>query len=757
MARTTQRIHTGWYFTKQTIDAAAPDYAAMQAVAIPHTWNALDGQDGGADYDRGAYWYARQLKLDAIDGEIWLEFEGVSQKATVYINGAQAARHTAGFSTFRVNATPFLQVGVNELAVLADNGENTETYPQFADFTFYGGIYRNVNLISLPAKHFALDNHGAPGLKVTPELCADGSAKITLCAAGAKADGCTYRFAIAEADGTPVFEQCSETESTVALLATPHLWQGRSDPYLYTATAQLVCGDAVCDTVSLRFGVRSFHVDPNEGFILNGVKTPLRGVSRHQCREDKGWAISDEDMKQDMELICEMGANTIRLAHYQHSQYFYDLCDEYGVVAWAEIPFISNFMENPAAKANTLLQMRELVLQSRHHASICFWGISNEITISGDENPALIENQRELVRLCNELDNTRLTALANLSVVEMDSVENTLTDVVGYNHYFGWYVGDASENGPWLDEFHAKYPDIPVALTEYGAEGNYNLHSETPQVRDYSEEYQCVYHEAMLDTFATRPYLWGTYVWNMFEFGCDMRDEGMVKGRNNKGLVNFSRTVKKDAFYLYKAWWTQQAFVHVCGRRFAQRCGETSIKVYGAVVDAVELRIDGAVHARVSGSHVFAFAGITLSLGEHTIEAVGYCAGVKTCAETITLQGVAQPNPAYSMPEDDLTGDGVTNWFDPDYQGSPLTFDPDYYSIKDTIGEVIEHPEAHALLTGMFASMAGGAGGAAPKMNKGMLRMIGNMTFEGIAKMAGKRMPPEALAQINSVLQTIKK
>ncbi len=758
MARNSTLLNDHWFFTKQTVDPAAPDFTRMAPVTLPHTWNALDGQDGGSDYDRGAFWYARTLELPDTNEEIWLEFEGVSQIATVYCNGTLLTRHADGFSTFRVNLTPCAKAGGNVIAVQADNRENEETYPQFADFTFYGGIYRNVRLISVPAAHLALDNSGAPGLVVTPAIQPDGSAVIALTAEGAVCtEGCTYRYTITEADGTAVFAKESTNGVATATLAQPHLWQGRKDPYLYTATVQLVRDGAVLDAVSLRFGIRSFSVCPETGFYLNDRSTPLRGVSRHQCREDKGWAVSCEDMRQDIELICEMGANTVRLAHYQHNQYFYDLCDEYGVVAWAEIPLISTYMDNADAKANALLQMRELVLQSRHHAAICFWGISNEITMGGDDNPPLIATQRELEALCKALDPTRLTALANVSMVEMDSVENTLTDVVGYNHYFGWYVGDAAENGPWLDDFHKTNPTIPVGLTEYGAEGNIDLHSEHPEVRDYSEEYQCVYHEALLEAFATRPYLWGTYVWNMFEFGSDMRDEGMVQGRNNKGLVNFARTVKKDAFYLYKAWWTDAPFVHLCGRRFEKRCGETSIKVYGAAVDRVALLLDGAKIAETGGQRVFAFTGITLPIGKHTVEAVGYLDGAAVAKESIALEGVDAPNPAYTMPPDDLPADGgVTNWFDPAYGGAAeMTFHAGFYSVKDTIGAVMEDPNAQGILANLFASLMGG--GNAPKMNKGMMSMLANLTFENMAKMAGKRLPPGALQQINGALQQIPK
>lgn len=761
MARNIIPFNENWYFTKEQVAPQTPNLAAMQAITLPHTWNALDGQDGGDDYYRGLCWYAK--KFQRPEGEqVWVEFGAVSQVACVYVNGKEVGRHAGGFSRFRFNITEMLADGENLMVVSADNSPNEETYPQFADFTFFGGIYRDVNLVVVPARHFDLDYYGSSGIAVTPRINADGSADVKVEVYAKNAGGAEIRFIVSDAEGNEVAKTTTKETSFSFALNQPHLWNSVEDPYLYETAAQLLGenGD-VLDTVKTQFGLRNYSVHPEKGFFLNGRNIPLRGVSRHQCRENIGWALTQKEQDEDIAIIAEMGANSIRLAHYQHNPYFYELCDKYGMVVWAEIPFISNFMDTQAAHDNTISQMRELVIQNYNNPSICFWGIANEISMGGDEDLALIQNLKDLNALCHELDPTRLTTIANLSILDTDSEHNRIPDVVAYNHYFGWYAGDVEQNGPWFDDFHKENPTIAVGLSEYGAEGNINLHTETPQVRDYTEEYHCVYHEGMLQTFATRPYIWGTYVWNMFEFASDMRDEGMVQGRNNKGLVNFDRTIKKDAYYAYKAHWTTAPFVHICGRRFADRCGDaTSIKVYATGVNEVALVLNGGEIARKQGEHIFVFENVVLAMGANTVQAIGYQGGQKTAEETIALNRTEEPNPTYRMPEETGGSDSVANWFDAGYGGEAPTFNEGYFSIKDRFGDVMANPQGEALVSRMMEtmmqSMAGGKNGGM-KVSKGMLKMVSRMTFEDLAKMAGKRLPKEAMATLNAQLQQIKK
>ena len=498
--------------------------------------------------------------------------------ATVYCNHRELGTHKGGFSTFRFDLTPAMKAEGNVLTVVVSNAVS-DIYPQTADFTFYGGLYRDVNFIEVNEAHFDLLKDGTAGVFVTPH--ASGNTRLDLFPVNA--EGAYISVALKDAEGNTVAAGGAAAEEHTNILIdvkVPHLWNGMADPYCYTAEASIVKDDVILDTVTVTYGYRSFHVDPNTGFWLNGKNVPLHGVSRHQDRLDKGWAISKTDHEEDVAIIKELGANTIRLAHYQHDQYFYDLCDHTGFALWAEIPFISRFIPSQEAYDNTISQMTELVAQNYNHPSIFFWGIANEILIGADNEP-LRKNLRDLNQLAKSMDPSRLTTIAEVSGTPMNSEHVYITDVVSYNHYFGWYGGDVSQNGPWLDKFHELNPSVALGVSEYGAENIVKWHSATPMNHDYTEEYASHYHHEMLKTFATRPYLWSTHVWNCFDFAADARNEGGVIGRNNKGLVTYDRKLKKDAFYIYKAYWTTDPMVYVAGRRFADRAPEErNITVY---------------------------------------------------------------------------------------------------------------------------------------------------------------------------------
>ncbi|MCI5509014.1 MAG: hypothetical protein MR436_00905 [Eubacterium sp.] len=498
--------------------------------------------------------------------------------ATVYCNHRELGTHKGGFSTFRFDLTPAMKAEGNVLTVVVSNAVS-DIYPQTADFTFYGGLYRDVNFIEVNEAHFDLLKDGTAGVFVTPH--ASGNTRLDLFPVNA--EGAYISVSLKDAEGNTVAAGGAAAEEHTNILIdvkVPHLWNGMADPYCYTAEASIVKDDVILDTVTVTYGYRSFHVDPNTGFWLNGKNVPLHGVSRHQDRLDKGWAISKADHEEDVAIIKELGANTIRLAHYQHDQYFYDLCDHTGFALWAEIPFISRFIPSQEAYDNTISQMTELVAQNYNHPSIFFWGIANEILIGADNEP-LRKNLRDLNQLAKSMDPSRLTTIAEVSGTPMNSEHVYITDVVSYNHYFGWYGGDVSQNGPWLDKFHELNPSVALGVSEYGAENIVKWHSATPMNHDYTEEYASHYHHEMLKTFATRPYLWSTHVWNCFDFAADARNEGGVIGRNNKGLVTYDRKLKKDAFYIYKAYWTTDPMVYVAGRRFADRAPEErNITVY---------------------------------------------------------------------------------------------------------------------------------------------------------------------------------
>ncbi|MEG2596329.1 MAG: glycoside hydrolase family 2 TIM barrel-domain containing protein [Ruthenibacterium sp.] len=743
---------TQWQFTK-TDDENATDW---QNVTVPHTWNNQDGQDGGGDYYRGRCWYRMALPTLPRDKDIYVEFEGVNHIAEVYLNGENLGTHEGGFGAFRFEIGSHLKDGENILMVSAYNGEGY-VYPQMADFTFFGGIYRPARIVVVEKSHFDLMLHGSKGIFITPKV--DGSdADVHIDAFTTAADGCEIKAEILDADGKVVAADSvtATKQSTLALkVAGVHLWHSMDDPYLYTAKLTLLKNGEAVDEIETKFGVRTYSVNPDTGFILNGRSYPLHGVSRHQDRIDMGWALTHKEHAEDAAIIKEVGANTIRLAHYQHAEDFYNICDATGFVLWAEIPFISMFIDDPRARANTLSQMTELVVQNYNHPAICFWGISNEISMGG-ETPALLDNLKAVNALCKKLDPTRLTTIAHLTMVDNESEMHHITDVLSYNHYFGWYIGEVDENGPALDAFHQLNPTRPVGVSEYGAEANLALHSATPHVRDYSEEYQAFYHENMLKTFAERPYLWSTHVWNMFDFAADARDEGGCKGRNNKGLVTYDRKTRKDSFYIYKAYWTVAPFVHITGRRFVDRvCGKTEIKVYSNC-PTVSLCVNGEQPIVLDGDKVFVFADIDLKLGENTFVATANGAQ----QDSITLNGCTEANPSYTLPDDDAADDtGVENWFEGKLvELAEMQFPEGRFSIRDTVGDIASHIEAMQVMREMMGEMMGSnAANGGEGMMKTMLNMMKNRSLESLLKMMGNRLPKGAKQVINAKLNEIKK
>ena len=637
--RSTTKLMKNWQFT-------GPD-GKTAAVDLPHTWNNIDGQDGGNDYWRGTCIYKTRFAAPAFDKntqQVWLQFEGVNASAKVTLNGVEVARHDGGYSTFRADVTALL-ADSNELIVEVDNSKNDRVYPQKADFTFYGGIYRDLSLLVVNRNHIALGYLGGPGVQITPAVNganADIEVKTWM-----EGDG-EVEFSIYDAAGAEVLT--GKGRDTTVTLEHPHLWDGVRDPYLYTCAVRLVLNGEVQDEVRQRFGVRSFSVDPKRGFFLNGRPYPLHGVSRHQDRKGLGNAITREMHDEDMQLIKELGANTIRLAHYQHDQYFYDLCDEAGMVVWAEIPYISEHMPN--GRENTISQMKELIVQNYNHACIVCWGVSNEITISTKDNRDMRDNHHVLNDLCHEMDKTRLTTLACYAMCGPFNPVAHITDLVSWNLYLGWYVPGLFLNDLWMDFFHLCYPNRALGFSEYGAEGMPNLHSSHPRRGDHTEEYQAIYHEYMLRCFDRHKWLWATHVWNMYDFAADARDQGGEPGMNHKGLVTFDRKTKKDSFYIYKAWWSDEPFVHICSKRYADRTeNEIEVKVYSNQKQ-VSLYVNGEKLAEQEGEHIFKFR-VKLN-GETKVQAV---AG--DSIDDAVFRKVDAPNPDYKLTKKNSTS---ANW-----------------------------------------------------------------------------------------------
>ena len=746
-------INKAWAFLKDTPQVPGSREGA-QIVDLPHTWNALDGQDGGNDYFRGSCCYIKSVPAEELPRaeRYYLEINGANSSADVYLDGEKLAHHDGGYSTWRVDIT---KNPTGEIAIVVDNAANDRVYPQTADFTFYGGLYRDVNIIAVNETHFDLEFFGGTGIQVTPVMDGkDARVEVRTYAKNLQA-GDRIVCRILDDSGQPVAQaECQGTAEFT--ISDAHLWHGRKDPYLYTAEAVILRSSEAVDCVKVRFGCRSFAIDPDKGFILNGESYPLRGVSRHQDRLGIGNALLPEHHREDMDFICELGATTIRLAHYQHDQYFYDLCDERGMVVWAEIPYISNHMAT--GRENTISQMKELIVQNYNHPSIVVWGLSNEITMSGSKDPDLLENHKILNDLCHEWDKTRQTTMACISMCSMDEEYVHLPDTVSYNHYFGWYGGDTSMNGPWFDKFHAKYPKMPIGCSEYGCEA-LNWHTSNPTQGDYTEEYQAYYHEELIRQLFTRPYLWATHVWNMFDFGADARAEGGENGQNHKGLMTFDRKYKKDAFYAYKAWLNPEPMIHLCGKRYIDRVEDvTKVTVYSNQPE-VELFANGVSLGKKRADDHFFYFDVPNS-GETRLEAV---AG--DLRDESFIRKVDTFNEEYRLKEQNA----VLNWFD-------ITEKEGYFCLNDKIGDIMATIGGKIWIARLALNLKfkmdankkpkekGEKKGGGFNLNletiKGLTQTMGGFTvlrLTGLISMIGVNLTKEELLKLNKQLNKIRK
>ena len=717
--RKINNINEGWDFTKDGV---------TKKINLPHTWNNVDGQGGAETYDRCRCVYERSIPR--YDGRVYLEINGANTVAEVFINGIYIGSHENGYAMFRFEITDFLKDEDNVIRIIVDNSQNEFLYPEMADFTFYGGIYRDVNIISDVANsHFSLLDMSLCGMYITPK--ADGRVFVKTLIEGS-CKGLTKEFIITDAEGNEVAkrEVDADVDAVKLFIDDPVLWNGMKNPYLYTMTARLKDGGGVIDEISDRFGVREFYFDSERGFFLNGEHVKMKGVSRHQDWEGIGNALTYDEHKKDIDLIKEVGANSIRLAHYQHDEKFYDLCDETGFLVWAEIPVISRFSKKKQDQAKFMLE--ELIKQNFNHPSIFCWSIANEISIGG-AGLSINEGISELNAIAHALDSTRPTATAQVTFSSINSKLNDIPDILGYNQYFGWYVQTVEQIDKWLDDFHAKKPHIKLCISEYGAEANTALHSANPVQGDYTEEYQAYYHEHYVKALTERDWLWGSYVWNMFDFGSAMRNEGGVRGRNNKGLVTFDRKIKKDSFYVYKAHWSDEKFVHIAGERFVDRpTGEQKIKVYSNC-GKVKLTVNG-VATELEGDKIFIFDAV-IKEGENVITAK---AGRLT--HKITVNGTDIPNPSYSLPEGAQSF--VRNWF-----SSAEDIDPDRLSLDDTVGDILFNSEVQRLIQNH----------AGVTLDHPALHYVGKIPLKPVSRLASKLGAGNAISLANQFLQTIKK
>lgn len=664
-ARTDLLINDHWRFMRANpvgAEQLAFDDSRWETVSLPHTWNNFDGEDGGNDYYRGTGWYRKEITLDDSlkSRNVVLKFEAASLVATLYVNGTEVGIHNGGFAAFCFDITPYVKFGgSNILAVKVSNARVPDVTPLSGDFTVFGGIYRNVHLLILDRLCISPLDFGSSGVYLTQKDVSKSAAHVEVSSvvwnAGENPRKATVEWIVFDARGNVAVRQQATTSFAgkssgsvrgMVSIEHPHLWQGRSDPYLYTVRTEVREDGILRDRVDQPLGIRFFHVDPNNGFFLNGVRYALHGVNRHQDRLNMGWAITEREQKEDFALIQEMGCTVVRLAHYQHAQAFYDLCDTGGMVVWAELALVDKITQSQAFTDNCKQQLKELILQNYNHPSICFWSMENELI--PDPDPAAYG---ALVKQLNEeakaLDPSRLTTVASRGEYNGTTSVNTFTDVIGYNVYKGWYEGKPEGFAAYADTMHSRFPDKPMAISEYGAGAGVHQHEWPPhQPRPggawHPEEWQAHVHEIIWRAMAQRPYLWGTFVWNMFDFASDGRSEGEYPGRNDKGLVTYDRKIRKDAFYWYKANWNPEPMVHITSKRYEPRpAGPTTVKVYSNC-PTVELLADGkSLGTKSVGEKMVQWEGIPFTEGRHSVRARGI-GGIKevedSCEWKFTLE-----------------------------------------------------------------------------------------------------------------------
>ncbi|HZG85572.1 glycoside hydrolase family 2 protein [Paenibacillus sp.] len=750
-----------WMFAK----TGDPEYAHErmregQSVTLPHTWNAEDGH--GPNYYRGACWYQNVWTLSPEDAakRVYLEIGAAGNTGKVYINGSLAGESRCGYAMFRVNATPYLKAGENLISILVDNSYDNEVFPLLADFTFYGGLYREVKLLVMDDLHFDVMDNGRDGVYFTQKKIGERTFEWTVQGRvineSSQAEAGIVQVELKDQDGnvvsTATSEHAFDGETTFELrsdIVDPILWHGVERPYLYTAAITVAAGGQTRDSRQIEIGFRTIDVTTDRGLLLNGEPLKLNGVCRHQDFAGAGNAITKAHMERDMALIREVGANSVRLAHYQHDDYFYSLCDRHGLLVWAEIPFISVPSTKDPENRNAVEQLERLVKQAFNHTSIYCWGVQNEITIAVETEHTHTTVQK-LVRMVNELDPGRYTVQANINGVEDDSVFHSYTDLAGYNLYYGWYYGEVKDLQKRFDSFHAANPELPLILSEYGVDTNPKFHSYAPKVKDYTEEYQLLFHRNAIDAIGERPYVIGGYVWNMFDFGSANRNEGGETGKNLKGLVTFDRTTKKDAFYLYKAYWSKEPFVHLAGRRFVNRHQAQNDIVVLTNLRDIRVYVNNELIARIESDEPVKIAkDVLLSEGDNLVRVEGVDDRGFMCEDEMALRRVSEPDESYIHVAEDRTKH-VVNWFEKfdlsDTEAVPLK--DGYYSTFDTIEELYRSEAAKAVFLKYFAHVTG---------NPFFEVTMNVMSIEKMAQLEFYRIVPELLIAINKELNAIPK
>ncbi len=672
-------INQGWTFQK--LSGSAP-----VTVDLPHTWYTDE------DQYRGEAVYKKTVRAPEC-GCLMLELGAADHTVKAYANGVELGTHKGGYSRVRFEIPrECVKDGAIELELHVDNSAVPDVSPLAGDFTVFGGLTRGVSLLACGESRFDYLYHATDGVLIRTSVDESGNGILNLEPHAAATGEAAVRYTLLDPEGqkTAIFDGSANAPET-RLIPSPRLWDGRSDPALYTLRAELLVNGELVDTTELKTGFRSIRMDPNNGFFLNGKHLRINGVAVHQDFADCYSAVTKREIDRNFELIDEIGANALRLSHYQHPAYTYDECDRRGYVVWAEIPMLK-MTEDPALQENAASQLTELILQNIHRPSVCFWGVQNEIGMFRDA-PPIHEAVKELVNVCHALDPGRIVTCANLNTVKSKSGLNHLTEMVGYNIYFGWYYGKMGDYDAFLDNMHRDLPETALGISEYGVDCNLRFHSETPLVKDYSEEFQALWHETVYPIIDSKPYLWGSFIWNMFDFSSSRRNEGGQKYINAKGLVTHDRVTRKDAFYYYKAKWSNEPFLHIREKRFVKRCRDSvDVKVYTNLPRvALTLPDRTRVFAEKGGNGCAVFPGMELSEGITTFTVTAEYEG-RHYEDSVTFEKVSEPEESYVLP-DSGAGQTVKNWFlDED-------IDTDvYYSLNDTAQEIMDSPEAYAVL-----------------------------------------------------------
>ncbi|WP_261304215.1 glycoside hydrolase family 2 protein [Paenibacillus andongensis] len=757
-------LNDQWTFTKNN----NPSYVLEpiqdgQSVILPHSWNDIDGQgDSGEQYYRGQCWYQRILNIsqENLTKRIYLEIGAAGNMGHVYVNGSLVGDSRCGYAMFRVPLTPYLKEGENLIAIMADNSYDNTVFPLMADFTFYGGLYREVKLLIMDDIHFDVMDNGRDGVYLTQRKIAPETFELAVHGqivneSSVSKEG-VLKILLKDEVGRTVMEASSElvfeNEANFSIrseIANPILWDGVDQPYLYTVEVSAVIEGQVCDSRHVAIGFRTVEATTEQGLLLNGKPVKINGVCRHQDFAGVGNAITKKHMDEDMALIREIGANSLRLAHYQHDDYFYSLCDRHGLLVWAEIPFISIPSTKDPENRNAEEQLEKLIKQAYNHSSIYCWGVQNEITIAV-ETEQTYTTIKKLETLAKQLDPNRLTVQANINGVENDSIINSFTDLIGYNLYYGWYYGEIKDLQDRLDEFHQVQPQIPVIISEYGVDTNPKYHSSTPGVQDYTEEYQLLFHHNALEAFDKRSFVLGGYVWNMFDFGSANRKEGGETGKNLKGLVTLDRKIKKDAFYLYKAYWSKAPFVHLAGRRFVNRHQKLNDIVILSNVSHVKVYLNQTHLTEINGGEPMKIVkDVSFIEGENCVRVEGTDEHGFIHTDEIVLRYAAEIDQSYIHVKPEKAKN-VVNWFEKfDLSNAePIELRDGYYSTFDTIKDLYANEEAKAVYLKYFGDMTN---------NPFFEVMRGVMSIQKMSQLVQFNIVPELLSVINKELNAIKK